>query len=533
MGIEIEHNIKQFIKKIKKIEDNDPSLKDNTNMDWEFALDAIDDWIPLSLSSATYIYPTLYPSKHINSLKRELPRRSFNIEEQICTKEEAEVIKPQWGEWGSFNESEITVFFHRMYNDKQSKELNQIIYHLLELHWVDNKKAFCKKNDNGNETEHIKYIDDANIQLILIRRKSLDKLLTLGNWVLIRYIRHYVPCPNIKLLPKEEIVDSDKFDHKYFLYYDENGISWDGAAINHPDSTTHENEKKHESFIIQNYNKKNSDIFDISNILEDYLINPDNIANQFTETDLPYELSPIFFNAAVLDKYKGDLENYILEPKTLRCKGSWSLQRYGINDYNQVYTHATDLNKLPYKEQLHWKLHNEKPKGPISRQTWNPGKKEALIKKLEALSDVRILGDLTIWKKSDNWDKTIQSLHPLHTEVEEPWSKFMQALNSAVIEGLNKQALKAYFEKMGGAYEEEGSLGLIKKILEKKDTSLIDKIHTILNDLRSDRTNATIVHGNWKMPESNLIEHAQKTLDNVIEAIDLLTQFFNTQPNPQ
>ena len=93
---------------------------------------------------------------------------------------------------------------------------------------------------------------------------------------------------------------------------------------------------------------------------------PGATANYFTQSDLPFELSPAFFRPEVLSKYKADSEKYQLHERTISCRGTWSLQSYDINEAGQVHTYLVYLRHLPYEEQLHWKAHNEAPKGTIS-----------------------------------------------------------------------------------------------------------------------------------------------------------------------
>lgn len=58
-------------------------------------------------------------------------------------------------------------------------------------------------------------------------------------------------------------------------------------------------------------------IFDWKNkrLLKDYSINPKKFANYFQQSNLPFETSPIFFKAEVLDKYKNNPDKYDLSKK--------------------------------------------------------------------------------------------------------------------------------------------------------------------------------------------------------------------------
>ena len=79
-------------------------------------------------------------------------------------------------------------------------------------------------------------------------------------------------------------------------------------------------------------------------------------------------MSPVFFNAEVLHKYKADTEKYTLEDRSINCRGTWSLQTYDVNEAGQVHTYLRYLGYLPYKEQLYWQSFNEWPKAALSER---------------------------------------------------------------------------------------------------------------------------------------------------------------------
>jgi hypothetical protein len=75
---------------------------------------------------------------------------------------------------------------------------------------------------------------------------------------------------------------------------------------------------------------------------------PAGLSNYFQpESDLPLEMSPAFFRAEVLHKYKADLEKYRFEDRSIGCRGTWHLQTYDINEAGQVHTYLRYLGKSP------------------------------------------------------------------------------------------------------------------------------------------------------------------------------------------
>lgn len=92
-------------------------------------------------------------------------------------------------------------------------------------------------------------------------------------------------------------------------------------------------------------------IYDFKNdkVLENYPLSTDNLSNiAQTDSNLPPEMSPIFFNVKVLDKYKDNKTAINLE--------------HGVNDSGQIYVYAYYLSNLPVEEQQHWVNYNETPK---------------------------------------------------------------------------------------------------------------------------------------------------------------------------
>ena len=197
---------------------------------------------------------------------------------------------------------------------------------------------------------------------------------------------------------------------------------------------------------------------------------------------MPFETSPIFFQAEVLDEYKNNPDKYELKERTIQCRGGWYLQSYDINKYNQVHTYAVYLGRLPYKEQLRWLRYNEKPKGKISKRAFQTdflgkfpeeSKFEQLKKALKKLETLKIGKDgHTVWSpKGGNWKTATKQLYPVNTENSNQWHDFIIALNNTTNEGFQKKPLKKIAEKFGfnkiskEEQKKKGTLGLIKFIL--------------------------------------------------------------------
>ncbi|WP_412469979.1 MULTISPECIES: hypothetical protein [unclassified Halobacteriovorax] len=555
----LEPTFKQLINQILKVEMShfrSNQDKEMLSRNWEFIFQDWDGWTILSLSTRTsvggyWIYPRLCPLNYVDELKKELPHFNFVPSCSAYTNVMSgndHSLEPYWKEDKGFNQSEIQLYFERQhYGHGKGKEsyieFNQLVTHPLNLHWSPRKNSYCRVDDQGEEIEKIKVIDNENLRLILIRRKTLDKLLYLGKWTLIRYFdfnRRKVEIWNYEFDNKKIIKPEEYeaiFEMQSIGIEPMNYIEFRGAEILRPitpkeqllswrTSDEEENQKQYATFTVQDWKNKK--------ILNDYSISPENFANYFTESDLPFEISPIFFNAAVLDKYKNNPDKYELKERTISCYGGWYLKTYDINEYNQVHTYAIYLSHLPYKEQLYWKSFNEEPKGGLSKRSIQTDFKakfpdeKPLLSQLKAslydLQNIKINGEVhSIWSpKGGEWNIASKGLFYLKTENQNQWHDFIITLANTVTEGLLKKSIKRIAEAFGDVDNKTGSLGLIKFILiNTNNDNLIKEIHTVLNDLQKLRGQGK-AHGNWTIPNGSLITDAEARLKSVIAALKKL-----------
>ena len=552
-----------LIKNILEVENSHKESSDNNEMlsrNWEFIFQDFDGWTVLHVSTNSsggyWLYPMLCPVDQINDVKdNKLP--NFSISPSCAAyghvmSGDNHWLEPHWkDDIDRFNTEEIQLFFDRQYygypkGREHYVEFNQLITHPLDLHWAPQKNSYCSLNRLGEEIEKIKIIQNEDIELILIRRKTLDKLLYLGNWGLIRYVsfnRFNSSNPNYDesrcrtIIPKEyeaiyEIRQCGADPIEY--------IEFRGAEILRPKTPKNEVlsyhfddeedvEKKYAEFIVKDW-KNNK-------IRRDYSISPDNFANYFIKSNLPFETSPIFFKAEVLDKYKSNPDKYELKERRISCRGGWFLETYDINEYNQVHTYAVYLARLPYQEQLYWKSYNEEPKGTISKRAYQtdfeakwPDQEspiDILSRSLKQLSQVKIGAEtIAIWSpKGGSWDSASKGLHCLTTENSNHWHDFIISLANSTNEGFQKKQLFKVASAFGNTNKQTGTLGLIKYILEHSGNSqLIPEIHGVLNDLQIKRGKGK-AHGSWDTPQGSLIEDASKRLEEVISSIQKLKTF--------
>jgi len=521
---------------------------------WEFIFSDLDGWIvlycsTLEIAGGYWIYPMLCPKDNIDSLKENLPSFSIDVSSAAyghVTSGDEHWLEPCWGHYEDFKTSELPLFFLRQYYGKPKGkenyyEFNQLVTHPLDLHWSSMKNSYCRIDELGDEIEKIKIINDDKVNLILIRRNTLDKLLHLGEWVLLRYFCFNcfkTASPPFNTSTSKQC-ESKEYEAKFSIRTcGDEYIEFRGAQIERPKTpkeqllswriSDDEEGKKYAGFIVYDWKNKR--------ILENYSLNPSKFANYFTESDLPFETSPIFFKAEVLDKYKNNPDKYELKERSISCRGGWHLETHDINEHNQVHTYAVYLARLPHKEQLHWKQYNEKPKGGISKRSFQTDfegkwpdegtKLEILKHSLEKLAKLKVGQEgYTIWSpKGGNWDSASKGLYYVNTENSNQWHDFIIALANTTNEGFQVKPLRNIASSLGNNDERLRALGLIKFILESSNNKdEIPIIHGVLSELQQRRGKGK-AHGTWDTPEGSLVEDANKRLQGVILAIEKLIE---------
>ena len=121
-------------------------------------------------------------------------------------------------------------------------------------------------------------------------------------------------------------------------------------------------EKDYEEFII-GVNDDDEQVF--------YTANPDDLANYFGKNPYaPNFLTPIFFSRSVLHKYYSEPTKFSVGDGCLYCNDLWSIP-IDNNHPEYVIVFLGYLGeKLPYREQSHWKLHNVAAKSVLSETSW-------------------------------------------------------------------------------------------------------------------------------------------------------------------
>lgn len=383
------------------------------------------------------------------------------------------------------------VFGRRMEgtDDPYRYELLQEFIHATGIHWREEQRAYCRIDENG-DLEPVVSITSPEARggstLITCKREPLEQYVAATGNVLVRFFDFMMvkkdEFTSWKGGVRERKIETETLFYDQCVHPDGHGFTR-GVQVLPVETPRHElfssitetrsrrSGRKYASFIAIDW--RNGKVQDISS-------DPGQTTNYF-ETEgnsLPFELSPAFFRAEVLAKYKADRDKYTID-ETLRfitCRGAWELRSYDMNEAGQVHAYICDLRSLPYQEQLHWKSHNENPKVGISRRAYEQdfeGKWSSHITALE-----RVMTILRGWvEQGPEWWRIRNELYlrrvntPVSNSRDE-WAQAFLDLSKTVTENFRTEAIRAVLRSQGIDFGKgDRTLVLLEKVIAGHDQS--------------------------------------------------------------
>ena len=395
------------------------------------------------------------------------------------------------------------IVFARKFDGRQEQqsyiEISPRLTHPFDLHYVTERSAYCRFDENG-EVEDVIRIElalhenqDENSRIVTIQRDVLDEYLTMTN-------------QNLVLL-----FDSMRLDRGNFNGWSDQTIEHGkenpeilyrmgrsgniatylrGFQIIRPKLTrkdfvkrygfSQKSNKQYVSFVAHDW--KHDAVRECS-------CDPKQLGNYFVESDLPFEISPVFFRPEVLSKYKADSDKYQVQDRSVACQNaSWHLQTYDVNESGQVFTYLKYLGHLPYTEQLYWKSFNEPPKGGVSERALKSDFQgnwdlpydplQSLIYSLRELHKSCV----TWWKLRD--DALMEKVHYPITKSTDEWAKEVHSLDKLLVEGFVTSDLHSNVALLGRTVDPKWqSLKLLREILSGLGKTEVE-VHEIVSPLQ-------------------------------------------------
>ena len=427
--------------------------------------------------------------------------------------------------------------FDRREGRKNYLEINQKVSHILGLHWIEDKSAWCDIDNRGQVVPKAKYIVEGDLSFCTLRRDDLDFFLFLTKSCLVRcfYVTRLTDWTKFGA-DTEEI--GRIADPKNQIFADlrtqmgKEGIPY-ASFLRGFDILKNEQPREKMVAILKGEVPREYASFIIwywkhAQICE-WSTKPEEIGNYFVESMLPFGTSPAFFKPEVLLQYKQDPTRYEIGERIISCLGGWELQ-YDINEEGQIHVYLADLSHLPYEEQLHWKAFNEKPRTGLSKRAiqtdfkaqWDTTHSplQSLKKVLEIFPQNEKAGRPSqIWAMpSVPNTRDLKFLNYIVTESQKEWEDQILALGQILGDGFARKNINAIADAMGCRNEKMGPIKQLGLILEKGEIADWDKIiGPIVEawDLRS----KTVAHPGRARPKGDLKAHYKELLSRCDESM--------------
>ncbi len=351
--------------------------------------------------------------------------------------------------------------------------------HISELHFLRERNAYSKFDEHGDIEDGIRIIEvpaDREAYggtIITFKRAQLDEYLAITDSVIIRmfdFMRLRLARfggwsgeHNVQHVEDEDLfyrfhMESGHASYMRGCQLVSPGISKDSVIARYSGPTEG---KEYATFLAHDW--KNDEVKEIS-------CGPGCTANYFTPSDLPFELSPAFFRAEVLSKYKMDSEKYRLEQRSITCRGAWHLQSYDVNEAGQVHTYLIYLRSLPYAEQIYWKSYNEAPKGPLSRRALKTdfeGSWESDYEPLGSITDaIRTMTAEAVPWWTLRSEALLGQLHYPVTSSADEWANELLVFDQLLVEGFETKWLRTKAQSLGRTPDQQfASLKLLAECL--------------------------------------------------------------------
>lgn len=424
-------------------------------------------------------------------------------------------------------------------------EVNQKIAQVLELHYIHDKRSWCKLNEIGSLDEvimtlEIKLNPKDKLNAVVIKKEALSQYTTATNQLLLRMVdfSNYNPSTFTSWSGerKTEIISTKvTFGEQTIIL--PTGSFFRGIQlvdISMPmdrlvRTVWGNDEKEYVDLIINDFKHNKICI---------HSCDPNELDSYFEDTGKPFATTPAFFDAEVLRKYKSDSEKFTLQSRSIECRGAWYLRSYDINDAGQVSIYLCDLNKLPYREQLHWKQYNVEPKTSISKRAFENdflGKfsdEDDVLEKLKRLLTKMNDSSLDWWKLKTS--EGLTKLHYPYTDSKDEWADELLNFDQVIVEGFDKKSLKAKAHELSAHIENKfGTLKIIENILIAKGFEIEDahslmsvfhEVHNLRNKVKGHvsgseaedlRKKALKDYGSYN-------NHFKQLFEKVLESLEIL-----------
>jgi hypothetical protein len=398
---------------------------------------------------------------------------------------------------------------------KSPFEISQKLIHSLGLYFVPERNAYCRLDSNGDIEDVIRIIhkdvesknelENDFMDVVVIKREDLNKFMALSKQCLVlRFDFTRINWENFTSWVGVQNYTRNNQDLYYHGGIQNHSSYCNGVMVVRPRVSVRElikqweksenpKYKSYASFKI--YDRKNGKKIETS-------CGPGFLSNYFQDSVLPWEISPTFFRAEVLHRFKADPEKYTLNDRSISCRNAWYLKTYDINEAGQVHTYIGYLAYLPYEEQLYWRSFNEWPKGPISKRAYQTDIKGDWFSEYDPLHDlkntIKKLDKTSVpwWKKRG--DTLLDAVRYPATDSNKEWGDELLALDQLLVEGFLVKPLRVLAEQKKCKIDSSwGSVRVLQEILiahgcssntAKEMVQPLQRLHGLRSDVKGHAT---------------------------------------------
>lgn len=453
--------------------------------------------IPLCASIPNaVIYGVLVPRRKVTPPKvddllkwKYVPFSSWNISVSGGKCPKVELLPPLSDTGSNTLERGEWIILRRDFGGRQDAqsyfELSQKVSHVLDLHYVKEREAFCRFDTSGDLEEVVSVTRNPSKDVwgeeyvVTMARSALDEYMTLTKQALVLLYdstRHGTAestgwedgaetCQGYEPEIFHRMVDIPG-DASYIRGFQIVRTKISRRQLLKLHDPCDSRSRRYATF--ETYDWKHDRVCQCS-------CDPKYLGNYFVKSDLPYDTSPVFFRPEVLTRYKADPDKYRLQDRQISCPGIWSLQTYDINEAGQVHTYLKCLGHLPYEEQRYWREFNEAPKEEISRRAFRTDFAGEWDDEYDALRNLKaVLRELdaeqaTWWKLRD--PSLVDVLNYPVTASTKEWKDEIEALHKLIVEGFDVKGLRSCLTDLGeGIDKKKRSLDLLEEILRHRRT---------------------------------------------------------------
>lgn len=206
-----------------------------------------------------------------------------------------------------------------------------------------------------------------------------------------------------------------------------------------------------------------------------FTCNPDEVSNYFGKNpDAPHYLTPVHFDARVLDRYIDEPDRYSVSTTRLAGLDMWSIS-IGRTSSGDVDVYLGDLGRdMPWQELDHWRAHNVPPRGKMNKDRFRrdflgqfAGEQEPLDALRDAYGDVnRAFQERFGWplfRTVDAADKvSFERLHPPVLADRRALVAPVLVLTKTLVDAIDAKALKAELRAA-----EQPSISLLEALISR------------------------------------------------------------------